>query len=190
MNGRFFITGLPRSRTAWMAAYCSQGRTLCFHEPITQIESLHDLRRLYDSPYYDHIGISDSGLGFHIGWILEHLKPRTLIIDRPRRDVEKSLKRLGFPATNQAALLERELDRWSDHPLVRTVPYALLDRGGTMERLWAHLMPGAPFDRVRFESFCDLNIQADLTKTRARVAERQPYIDKILGDVFAQLEPC
>lgn len=189
MSERFFITGLPRSRTAWMAAYCSHGRTLCFHEPITQIETLTDLRRIYDSPYYDHVGISDSGLGFHIGWILEHLRPRTLIIDRPRRDVERSLKKLGLPPTNQAALLERELDRHSEHPLVKTVPYALLDRPGTMERIMAHLMPGQPFDRLRHAQFCDLNIQADMPKKLALVAERQPYIEAILHDVYAQLLP-
>lgn len=187
MNGRFFITGLPRSRTAWMAAFFSLGNTLCYHEPISRIKSLEDLEALYDAPAYRHVGFSDSGLGFHIGWILENLQPRTLIIGRPRSDVEKSLGKLGLPRTNQTALLERELDRWADHELVRYIPFSLLDNRRAMERAWFHLMPGMPFDEERYAQFCQFNIQADMNQVRQRVAANRDGLQNILGDVLAQV---
>lgn len=187
MSQRFFITGLPRSRTAWMAAFFSLGKTMCYHEPICDIDSLDGLKHLYDSPFYDHVGVSDSGLGFHIGWILENLGPKTLIIGRPRRDVDLSLKRIGLGESNQTALLERELDTWCSHPLVKYIPYALLGNRRVMERAWFHLMPGVPFDEVRFDQFSRLNVQADLDQVKQRVSDRAPFINGILGDVFAQV---
>lgn len=187
MNGRFFITGLPRSRTAWMTELFNTRQTYCFHEPIKVLRSLDRLENFFilePGDTYKYLGVADSGLGFHIEWILTHLKPRTLIIQRPLVDVEKSLAKLGFPRTNQAELLEQELDSWADHELVRTVPYALLDNPTVMARCWFHLCPGLPFDEARFRELCTRNIQADLAQVRAAVAANQAGMQAILGDVW------
>ena len=188
MTQRFFITGLPRSRTAWMAAYFSMGRTLCYHEPIAELSSLDDLPEFFDAPYYSHVGVADSGLGFHIDWILKHIQPRTLIIDRPLCDVDAALARLGFPKTTQTQLLQRALDRCGDHPLVRRISYSSLDNPRAMERAFFHLMPGIPFDQVRHEQFCRLNIQADMQRCTERVRNNSAGIHRVLGDIFQQVQ--
>ena len=40
MTTPFFITGIPRSRTAWAANWLTTDTTLCFHEPKESIDEL------------------------------------------------------------------------------------------------------------------------------------------------------
>ncbi len=178
----FFITGLPRSRTAWLSAYLSMGDTLCYHEPLKQITELDDLRGLLDSPYYDFIGAADSGLGFHLDWVTEHLACPVLIVERPRAQVEASIQRMGLPATNYCELLEKELRRFSGHTAVMRVPFEKLSDRRVMEKVFWHLMPGRDFDEVRFRQFCAYNIQVDPKEVHRTLQERKLYIDHIMQD--------
>lgn len=158
MSSRFFITGLPRSRTAWMSAFMSVGNSACEHEPRKWREWWAD------NGVKSHIGIADSGLGFQLPSILKEYAPRTLIIDRPPEEVQVSLDRLciGVPRTNFVEILHKALEYVPASSLVMRVPYHMLNDLRTMQKCFWHLVPGEPFDEGRYREMCKQNIQADL----------------------------
>ena len=151
---KYLITGLPRSRTAWMAEFMPN----CAHEPVGYMQKIEDLQQVYS----DFDGVSDSGMGFWLGWILEHIKPRTVIIERPIEEVEASLMAMGtkLPATNFCDLLLEELAKFHDHPLVMRVPFNALGNVRVMQKVWWHLLGAShPFDEQRFERMNALKIE-------------------------------
>lgn len=78
---RYLVTGLPRSRTAWLAV-----ATGCPHEAISR-EGYESFKVRWRR------GLSDSGAGFFLDRILTEIKPKTLIIERDKEDVIQSLER-------------------------------------------------------------------------------------------------
>jgi hypothetical protein len=152
---KYFITGLPRSRTTWMSRYMPN----CVHEPIAEMRNIENLIDVYAR--YD--GVSDSGLGLWIDWILANIKPKTLIIERDIGEVEKSLEAMGMglPRTNFCDLLLAKLNEFKDHPLVMTVPFAALGNERVMQRVWWHLLgPNVAFDEEYFHKMNAINIKA------------------------------
>ena len=162
MSGRFLITGLPRSRTAWWAV-C----TGAFHEPI----SLHGPGWI--SEWQDGEGVSDSGAAPYLPYILKTLAPRTLIIERPRTEVVASLVRY-FARPD----LERQIDALLapylrgisvENPLVRRLPYSGLSDLATVEEALDWLGCERPANLAQLMHF---NIQADPRYILALVQER------------------
>ena len=158
MPKRFFITGLPRSRTAWMASFMTSGNAVCLHEP-------RNWAAMWNHDGAQHVGIADSGLGFQLQNIIDTYEPQVLIIDRPKDEVEASLAALntGLPRTNFVEILHKALSKFnSGEKNILRVPYHLLSDMRTMQKIFWHLTPGEAFDEGRFMSMKDLNIQADV----------------------------
>lgn len=65
MKTPFFITGLPRSRTAWLANLFTTADILCHHEPIQHFQKL-----IRDNPG-GRTGFSDSTLAFYFDLIVK-----------------------------------------------------------------------------------------------------------------------
>ena len=188
--GKFFVTGLPRSRTAWMSAFLSTGETLCYHEPSYQIAKIEELPRLYDSTFYRHIGVSESGLGFHIEWILENIKCRTLIIERDIGDVEESMREMGIPMDRfyYCDLLLQTLLDVKNHPLVKWVHFNSLVHKRVMQDIYWWLMPGMAFDEQRWEQFSEFKIEiADPRKMLAKAQKYGDNLSSLYGEVNARL---
>lgn len=183
----FFITGLPRSRTAWLSVLMTTDDTICFHEPSRDIANLDDLGKKFESEQHRYVGVSDSGLGFLASDILERFKPRTLIVERPIQEVEASLDAMGFPASNYCEALKAELDLVKDGPLVMRVPFQLLGDKRVAMRIFWHLMPGIPFDEERFEALSWMNIQTD-NKMTLQYAMRNPSkINELMNNAFKKI---
>lgn len=177
---KYLITGLPRSRTAWMAQFMPN----CVHEPITYMKKIEDIKTVYA----DHDGISDSGLGFWLDWILHNVAPRTLIIDRDLDEVEKSLAEmnLGLPATNYCELLQEKLDEHAKHPLVLRVPYEALGNMRVMQKVWWHLLGHRyAFDEARFKRMNAINI----TVSNDHLARAFSAKDTIVNEIMPLIRP-
>jgi len=145
----YFITGLHRSRTAWMAAYLD-----CIHEPIKYMNQLSDLDMYFDK----YGGISDSSLSFWIDDIISIYEPKTVIIERDIDDVKQSLKRL-FPGIPDNPLMEKLKEKMDsvESPLILRVKYEELNDINTMEKIHNHIE--TEFNVDKFERFKTLNIQ-------------------------------
>ena len=174
MNAQpFLITGLPRSRTAWLSVLCTTGNAICYHEPSICFDDIADLRDFYDKGTARYIGASDAGLGFFLSWILENIKPRTLIVDRDVDEVNRSLSRIGLKPKNSMTLLHRELRKFQSHPLVMWVPFFALERKHIVQKIFSHLMPGEDFDETRYEHLSSMNIQVDFAKKVAQIRKHK-----------------
>jgi hypothetical protein len=173
MATKFLITGLPRSRTAWMAAFMG-----CQHEPSGQMNSLFDINEFYKV----NDGCSDSTMGWWLPWILKTVRPRVVIIDRPIAEVEASLQR-EFPEIEPNLYCKKllaSLDRWRRYAAVMSVPYASLDNVATMRKVFWHLRPGTPFDEGRYFHMQRQKIVVDKNKLQ--------LTGKLLPAYFSQKE--
>lgn len=182
----FLITGLPRSRTAWMSAVANTiPGAICYHEPIEQFPSWQISLSLWNEPRYSWVGISDSAMGFHLAEIINEYRPRILIIERNIDDAEVSLRRLGIPATNYCSLLRDHLSRFIAHRLVRTVAFDRLADTETVRACLQHLMPGAVIDGSKISALQRLNIQADVEMVKESAEARKHDISAVLGAEIA-----
>ena len=174
MTGRFFITGLPRSRTAWLAVVSESifgGEASCVHEPTAEAESWMDACRFWERDDRDFLGIADSCLGLHVAEILDRWRPQTLIVERPVADVGAALAKAGLPVSLKAlGLLQRRLDAVRDHTFVRTIAYSRLNEVGEVCDVLKWLLPGAVPDERRVARLMGMNIQASVDRAKAAAA--------------------
>ena len=85
---RFVITGLPRTRTAWFAAYFMGVKdTICYHEASFMGNEM-------DVPYRN-IGNSEAGVPQE--WLDEFKPQKIVVVHRPVAEVERSLEIIGQP---------------------------------------------------------------------------------------------
>lgn len=106
-----FITGMPRCRTAWFAAYFDRLPGVCaYHEVLNGMKSKEDFYQAMERDNYDHVINSDSGLfitDFQERWP----DAKTVIVHRDPALVFASLSRYleeqGFPAPSQDFLAEQ-----------------------------------------------------------------------------------
>ena len=186
----FLITGLPRSRTAWMAKACSVfGVSMCLHEPLRWLDRWEDVFTAIWRPRFalDFVGVSDHGFGFHLPAIMERLAPRTLIIERPIAEVEASWERVsGLPAGNFCTLLAECLA--FDHPQIKRVGYADLDSTDTVLDCMAWLMPGLRVSRKEIDRLQGVNVQADIEGIIKEAVSRRDDLPKLFpADILARL---
>ena len=75
-------------RSAWFAAYFTEGHTYCHHEATFHNHSM-------DLPQFDHVGNADSGYVLRKDWV-EAIGPhKIVIVHRPVEEVEASLRGIG-----------------------------------------------------------------------------------------------
>lgn len=145
-KSRFCITGLPRSRTAWLAALmCAHGiETL--HEYPPFFDSLEELRAwLYAGTVADPHGYVDGfSLIYHAPLVKQHFadSPIVLIVREPK-DVRRSWEAWDGPIDNEvfAAMMARVVRFATEaigHPNVLAVPYAELEHYATANRIAEH----------------------------------------------------
>jgi len=57
MNNKFFITGLPRSRTAWFSAFMTASGYMCLHEGLNGCRSIEEYKKKIK-----HVSDSNTGI--------------------------------------------------------------------------------------------------------------------------------
>ena len=94
---RFLVTGLPRSRTAWLASFLR-----CPHEPLTYCATLDDLGRIAGTG-----GCCDTVA--LLLWKRIRAKwpsARFVVVRRNPKEVRASLRAIGLPASYLGAALQ------------------------------------------------------------------------------------
>jgi len=170
MSQPFFITGLPRSRTAWWSVAMTQGVSFCRHEPLKTAQSFDALKLAWLAPGYSYAGVADSGLVPQIGRILAEIEPQTLIIERDPLKVLKSFVAFMGPVDFDLSAAKRyindshaELLKWKHHPLVKWVNFEDLEDLATVEECIRWLTPAQPF--LMNPSLLSMNVQVTLKQT-------------------------
>ena len=173
MTKPFFITGLPRTRTAWMSQFFTTNESYCYHEALRKAVTTSKVAdtMLCREEYY--VGNSDSSLPFYIDDMMEYFPDAPiLIIERDVFEVDQSLRNL-FGGNHDEILLKtmRQLDRIKDEYYTVSVNFEELDDPAVVEDVWKYLIPAIPFDKGHFERFNELNISINKKKYMSSITE-------------------
>lgn len=178
MAEKFLITGLPRSRTAWLSVLTTTAKSICFHEPVQRCESYADFKRVFDDDRYQHVGVADSALILQIGRILNDFRPKTLIVRRNPVDCARSLRRyfgadLGsFDVENYCHTMDEHLGRYIGVRGVQFVDYEDFGKPEAIAAVLAYLLPGVPQPKMR--ELMSMNVQAMKSDVLASAKKGHP----------------
>lgn len=163
----FFVTGLPRSRTAWLANALTTDFSFCRHEALLDGVTAM-VPWLSGAP---RRGDSDSGLSLVWPMIRKSFPEAPLVIvKRDPMEVRTSAVKFLGNSFNVSGVLEvigrmeegiKELEASEPHLSVR---FEDVGNVGTGARIWEHLLPDLPFNAARWEFLNGLNVQQDLSK--------------------------
>jgi len=169
--GFFFILGLPRSRTAWLANWMTTDTTICLHDAWRFANTGKELRQLLFWKAIQagvpqrYIGNSDSSNS----WMYDILKEtfpeaRFALIERDYRDVEVSALHLSCAPEPEdlTGLLETLVSlhnaiKEADDDLFVT-SFDSLEDPKEVRALQQHLMPQVPFNQARFDLMHGLKV--------------------------------
>lgn len=167
----FFITGFPRSRTAWFAVWLSAGASFCYHDALAKTE-VRELRSLLKpTPQATFVGDSDTVLLLCYETVLEMFPAAPwVLVHRPRTAARASYEKHfpnGYPGAEGASQpqqsavwdrLERNKEHLASQPRTMNVNFADLDNEETARKLWRHLLPQVPFDPARWRLLNGLRV--------------------------------
>ena len=161
MSRYFFITGLPRSRTAWLSCFFTHGNVACRHEALRHDLSALGLRKTLDETPGEYAGDSDSALPLMAAQIGRMFPEAPVaVVRRSPTECRESLERvygsedLANLAVDQTL---RGLDVLSGCMKTREFDYARLP--ADLREMWEFLVPGEPFPEWRVNELLDLQIE-------------------------------
>lgn len=185
-SNRFVITGLPRSRTAWMSMYFQGLRNInCLHEPVRHLPTKESLEEYLskdnynggssNKDNYNYNGVSTSGFSL---WEKEckklFFKSKCVIILREPIDVIQSLSKMkGVRDIEDNEMIVynqmNELLLQTSQNYLRmdtiTVRYEELDSKETMKKVHKHLLPTVKWCEDYWEQMNELNITINEEKS-------------------------
>lgn len=163
MKRRFLVTGYPRSRGSWLAAFLSSGPTLCLHEPILRFNrQFVPMVEYVESLPHANVGISDSCIpAMRIMFAMPYKHCPVLVVERDKETCLKSLKNhydLCWAAENLLAEkafdeTERGLQALEEHfRHVKRISFDSLNTVAGARVAWEFCCPGEPFDEHRYQA--------------------------------------
>jgi len=172
----FFLTGLPRSRTAWLAAYLTNPSkyTYCYHEALNGLRSRDEFTEIMEGPIggplfggvarhpWIKVGNSDSGL-MYTDFQERFPDAPVVIILRPYEDVVNSFRHKGLGLNPDEPMRELlDTTRQFIDAIVLASPARALavnyeDIDERLEEICTYI--NVPYDYHRHQLFKELNIQ-------------------------------
>ena len=161
---KFIITGLPRSRTGWLANLFTYGPSFCVHDGVMlghpTFCSLMEIASR--NPEIRHVGNSDSGIALTRN-PSDYDQCKVIIVERPLEDAYRSF--MAYFTSNpyrdqwkidpektrlvfQTALAG--LQEFKKLPTVMTVQFSELEDEHKVSDLWSFIVPEQSFNRDRW----------------------------------------
>lgn len=173
----FVITGLPRTRTAWMAALMSGERSICFHEPKNIFGSWNAFFAYATTLDYEYIGISDSSVTIDplFDWSIFQMA-KIVMIDRNPEDVIDSYSNvMDFSHTEAADLVLRVYDGLNQlvakHEVMH-VGYDALESIATVAAIWDYCLPGIRIPEEKIKQMQYLRVEQHIEKVLKHMQSR------------------
>jgi len=188
----YFITGLPRSRTSWLANLLTYGRSFCLHDAVgpgtAALEVVNRLTALALETGCDCVGDSDSGLPF-LADELNRLLPsaRWVFVHRDAAAAEASfINYFAGRAYRGGSVIRAEavpmaFDRAQSAlaealrliPASRRldVPYEGLENRVWVRAIWEWCVPNEPFNGARWEQLHTMQVNPIPEKIRSQRTE-------------------
>lgn len=163
----FIIMSLPRSRTAWLAAFLTDGDVTCHHELLRVCESPEEYPDKFLQTKTPIIGDADPSMVLFYEGLRDKLPPHKVVfINRDPVAAEQSHRAMLEKTGHKEA---QGIDAWlkveiAFNAVKRLVPDAMtfqfedLDDEKKVQQL-AEYCTGLPFNRERYRQFNELNIE-------------------------------
>ena len=141
----FFITGFPRSRTAWLANLFTYKDSFCFHEASKFGGNVYDIAAKITSRKEKFVGNSDCGTLFYYKDLIKLLPDsKIVIVERDINDVKKSLyKFLGMWNDELETILYKTnkhiIDIQDNHETI-DIEFEELEGEGNVEEVWRQVV--------------------------------------------------
>ncbi len=157
----FFITGLPRSRTAWFSTFFTGNNSFCYHEIIRVSDGFDDAIQKLLNRKEMYVGNSDSSLPIWIDKIDHVLTDSPIvIIERDVDEVTNSLINVfgkhDYTKTLDLTLEGLEIIKKKYNYI--TIDYNKLNKQAYLEMIWNFCTPNIPFDKDKFETLKTINV--------------------------------
>jgi hypothetical protein len=158
----FLVSGMPRSRTAWMAAWLTTDKTICYHDPkIGEVDATL-------STTYRRTGFSGPEVCTmfkqypDVPWLLvfrahEQALPEFIAIAQQHGVAPADVQKFWFERFDY-------LQEISKNPTMMLVRFEDLNDIEAMRKVWHHLMPDEIFDLARYVALNRLIITQDTRK--------------------------
>jgi hypothetical protein len=150
----FFIFGLPRSRTAWVANLLCWSHSFCYHEAFATLQlKEEDLKREFQQfPNWYIVGNSDSANLLKTDWILENFPTAKLVyLERSEEAVTRSMEKVQ-PDLAHAIPMLREMARFAKQQIHNRGGLIIdVDRWCPADtfQLWNYCLPDIPYPKER-----------------------------------------
>lgn len=169
MKNFFFITGFPRSRTAWLANFFTFGKSFCWHDAMRGTLSVSGVADAFKKTATEYVGNSDSGLPF-IAAAAKRLFPeaRWLIVHRDRGTAQSSWEKFygRKPNTPEVRVVFDRLEVGLKQLPQILAPGSFIECAFedlqsklVLEEAWRFLTPGNPWNPMRCELLDKMNVQ-------------------------------
>lgn len=147
----FVVLSLPRSRTAWLAAFLNSANLNCEHELIARSDSFdHAIEKIRQG-----IGSVDTGQIFRINDITKDIpKVKVIVIDRDKEQVKKSLNKCGLNG------LDSFIDKQSELLKEQRFPSFLYENiDDKIEEIWNIVSGGKNFPKEKYDAIKNYRVE-------------------------------
>ena len=86
----FFITGLPRSRSAWLANWMTDKHSYCFHELAKYGKDCYELNMVMKKRGEVTVGTADSSFPYYYKQFMQYIPGKIVVVERDPADVIES----------------------------------------------------------------------------------------------------
>lgn len=149
----FMIVALPRSGTTWAANFFTEGKSICFHDPLYRTHYEDWDRELPKrAPAGATVGVSCTGIWRWADWLNDH-PAKKLILRRDFGEIQQSMREIGLPPLEQSA------EAAIEHVLGMHVQFSELFDPVSCGALWRHLLGDRPFPLHRHRELIDIEMQ-------------------------------
>lgn len=161
----FFVSGLPRSRTAWLANWFTTDASICWHDRPFD-------RSLVESSHKPFVGFSGPELVVQFDEIRKHfpISPWLMIL-REEAQALASFREFAGDLLPQDDIVEKfwrqrchTVSLICSHSNVVTYSFDDLESEAKCQEIWLRMLPDIEFDSERWNLLNDLQVQQDLNK--------------------------
>lgn len=157
----YFITGFPRTRTAWLANFLTYDDSFCFHEALKRCDGVDALPELFKSTGRRYVGNSDSALPFFAETVRKLFpQAKWVIVDRNEDEVLKSVRRV-LPGLKHQEMLNMTKNFLDSLGGALRIKFLELKNKDKCEEIWKYCIPDIAFSNMRWKLLDQLNVQAN-----------------------------
>ena len=158
----FLVFSLPRSGSAWLSVLLTYQESFCYHEPLSEPETLEELFKRPNSGGVDTMAYL---------WPSLRQRYRCFVLKRDYAEIEQSSRQCGV---DYKAPVEKFEAATFGLPVI---DYHKFDQITYLERIWIMIV-GTAFDPCRARQLIGMNIQRDLEKYRLKAPHLAHFPDQ------------